>query len=63
VGDAVRDGVGDGGRVVVGAGEPDTAPVQALPLRVKLVGAGLVELFHEPLRPKDVLALVPRVPL
>jgi hypothetical protein len=48
-----------GGRVVVGAAVVGAVdPVQAVPLSVKEVGAGLVELFHEPLNPNDVFAPV-----
>jgi hypothetical protein len=64
------DGLGevDGlGEALVGVGDAGvgelTPPVQTVPLSVKLVGAGLALLFHEPLNPKDVLALVPMLPL
>ena len=45
---------------VGGAGRPP--PVQAVPFRVKAVGAGLLPV-HEPLKPNDALALVAREPL
>jgi len=40
----------------------DTPPVQAVPLRVKLVGTGL-EPFAEALKPNETLPLVPTDPL
>jgi hypothetical protein len=59
---------GDGDTDLVGEGDPGvgdalTLPVQTVPLSVKLAGAGLLLLFHEPLNPKEVLALVPMLPL
>lgn len=47
--------------VGLGEGWP-VAPVQVTPLSAKLAGAGLLALFHEPLNPKLVLALVARLP-
>jgi hypothetical protein len=40
-----------------------TLPVQATPLSVKLVGVGLLALFHPPLKPNEVLPFVARLPL
>ncbi len=72
VGDGVVDGatVGDGrgvldGGVVgvgVGVGVGVVAPVQVVPFSAKLRGAGLLP-FHEPLKPKLTLPLVPMAAL
>ena len=65
------DGLGDG-EALIGVGDPGvgegvgelvTPPVQTVPLSVKPAGVGLLLLFHEPLNPNDVLALVAMLPL
>src|SRR5690349_21630541 len=55
-GDTVRDGLAVGVVVAV-------LPLQVTPLRVKLAGTGLLELFHEPLKPNEVLPPVASTPL
>src|SRR6266508_3568040 len=54
----VGDGLDDGEAVCDGW----PPPLQATPLSAKLVGAGLLLLFHEPLNPKLALPLVARLP-
>src|SRR5687767_6280286 len=54
-------GLGGGG-CGPGGGGGGAVPVQAVPLTAKLVGAGLLALFHEPLNPKLTLALVATPP-
>jgi hypothetical protein len=51
------------GLVRVGAGEAEAAPVQVVPLSVKLAGAGLVALFQDALNPNETLAPVAIVAL
>src|SRR5689334_4516848 len=60
----VRAGGGPevGEEEAVGVGEPDTPPVQATPLSVKLAGTGLA-VVHEPLTPTDAVPPVPMLPL
>src|SRR5262245_58796902 len=53
----------DGGRVVPPGVVGVTPPVHVTPLTAKLVGAGLLLLFQVPLKPNEVEAFVPRVPL
>src|ERR1019366_2126847 len=53
-----REPVGVGVGVGVGAG----LPVHATPLRAKSVGAGLLTLFHEPLKPIVAEPPVARLP-
>ncbi|WP_256863435.1 hypothetical protein [Microbispora sp. GKU 823] len=60
LGEGLADGLDEG--LADGLGEPVTPPVQAVPLSVKLAGAGLAP-FQVPLKPKDVLAPVASVPL
>jgi hypothetical protein len=59
-------GVGDGDDVAVGdglgLGELVALPVQATPLSAKSVGAGLLRLFQEPLKPIVAEPPVPSVP-
>src|SRR5689334_13536698 len=62
VGGVVVGGAVVGGAVVGGAVVPPTPPVHAVPLRVKLAGAGLLPV-HEPLKPKLTLPLVAMPPL
>src|SRR5262245_5858027 len=65
VGGAEVGGADVGGRDVVGGAEdgwPVVLPVQATPLSAKLVGAGLLLLFHEALNPGFAVALVARLP-
>ncbi|MFJ6164512.1 hypothetical protein ACIQH6_05280 [Micromonospora orduensis] len=59
VGGGVVGGGVVGGGVVVGV----VPPVQATLLRVKLVGAGLLEPFQLALKPNEVLPLVARLAL
>jgi hypothetical protein len=67
VGGVVVGGVVVGGVVVGGATVGLVVggvvlPVQLTPFRVKLAGTGLAVLFHEPLKPNDVLAFVASPP-
>jgi hypothetical protein len=55
-------GVGEAGVGEPAVGEPVTPPVQAVPLRVKLVGVGLLPV-HEALNPNPTLPLVAMVAL
>lgn len=50
-----------GGGVVLGGGVP-VPPVQVVPLRAKLAGAGLLPV-HEPLNANDTVALLPMLAL
>jgi hypothetical protein len=59
----VTGGVVTGGCVVEGGFVDVGLPVQVTPLRAKLVGAGLLTLFHDPLKPKSTLAPVAMAPL
>jgi hypothetical protein len=56
----VEDEDGDGDAVAerVGVGEFVTVPVHAVPFRVNDDGAGLLLLFHEPLKPNDAVPFV-----
>ncbi len=63
VGGGVVGGVVVGGGVVPPGVVGVTPPVQDTPLRVKLVGAGLLELFQEPLNPNETFPLVGMLPL
>jgi len=57
------DGLGDDGLGDVGCdGDGWVAPLQATPLRAKSLGAGLLLLFHVPLKPKLTVALVAMLP-
>ena len=78
VGEVVRLGVGDGdglevrlglalglGPAVVrdGVGDDAVEPLQVVPLKVKLAGAGLLELFQLALKPNEAVPLVATAPL
>src|SRR5690242_9128606 len=58
--DGVTEGDGDAVRVGLALGDPVTLPVQVVPLRVKLVGTGLLEV-QDPLNPNDVLPPVAKI--
>jgi hypothetical protein len=56
-----------GGRLVVVGGwlvvVPVVDPLHTTPFMLNVVGAGLLALFQEPLKPNSALAFVARLPL